>query len=266
MGSPGSGVRYQQTGAVGVLVIDRPSRHNTWSFELEEALFDLAARADADPAIHVIVLTGAGKTFCPGMDVADLARLAAGPGAAARRRPMTYLRELRKLTIAAVNGGCAGIGLLQALCCDIRFAAAEAKFSCAFPRRGAPAEYGSAWLLPRLIGLADAADLLLSGRTITAEYAQRIRLVTEVLPRAELMDGVVAYATDVAANCAPLAIQAAKAQLEASQQQTLDESVAQARAIAHEPHRRPDLAEGAAAFREKRPPRFAPLPPRAPAQ
>jgi enoyl-CoA hydratase/carnithine racemase len=175
---------------------------------------------------------------------------------------MTYLRELRTMTIAAVNGGCAGIGLVQALCCDVRFAAAEAKFSCAFPRRGAPAEYGCAWLLPRLIGLADATELLLSGRVITAAEAERIRLVTRVLPRAGLMDGVLSYAADIAAHCAPQAIQAAKTQLEAGQEQTLEDSVTLAAQLAHEPWRRADLAEGATAYLEKRPPRFAPLPPR----
>lgn len=255
-------MRYDRSGAVAVLTIDRPERRNAWSFELEEELFDLAERADADPQVRVIVLTAAGTSFCPGMDLSGLARLGSGPGVAARRRPMTYLRELRKMTIAAINGGCAGIGLVQALCCDVRFAAAEARISCSFPRRGAPAEYGSAWLLPRLIGLADATELLISGRTITAAEAERIRLVHRVLPRADLMDAVLAYAGDVAAHCAPLAVQAVKAQLEAAPGQALGESVAQARAIAHEPHRRPDLGEGAAAYLEKRLPRFAPLPPR----
>jgi enoyl-CoA hydratase/carnithine racemase len=171
-------VRYETRGRVAVLTLNRPDRHNAWSFEFEEELFDLADRADEDNAVGAIVLTGSGTSFCPGMDMAALAALGKGPGVAERRRPMTHLRTIRKLTVAAVNGGCAGVGLVLALCCDIRFAADEARISCAFTRRGTPAEYGASWLLPRLIGLADATDLLLSGRTIGAAEAGRLRLVT----------------------------------------------------------------------------------------
>jgi enoyl-CoA hydratase/carnithine racemase len=152
---------------------------------------------------------------------------------------------------------------VQALCCDIRFAADEARISCAFTRRGTPAEYGVSWLLPRLIGLADATDLLLSGRTIGAAEAERLRLVTRTAPRADLLAMAVEYAQDIAVHCAPLAVQAVKAQLDADTTGDLASSVADARRIAHEPARRPDVAEGARAFLEKRPPVFAPLPRRA---
>ena len=152
------------------------------------------------------------------------------------------------------------VGLVQALCCDIRFAADEARISCAFTRRGTPAEYGVSWLLPRLIGLADATDLLLSGRTIGAAEAERLRLVTRTAPRADLLGIAVEYAQDIADHCAPLAVQAVKAQLDADATGDLASSVADARRIAHEPARRPDVAEGARAFLEKRPPVFAPLP------
>jgi enoyl-CoA hydratase/carnithine racemase len=175
-------VRYHLHGKVAVLTIDRPERHNAWTFEVEKELFDLADRADEDDRVGAIVLTGSGTSFCPGMDMTVLAGLGAGPGVAARPRPATHLRTMRKVTLAAINGGCAGVGLVQALCCDIRFAADEARISCAFTRRGTPAEYGVSWLLPRLIGLADATDLLLSGRTIGAAEAERLRLVTRTAP------------------------------------------------------------------------------------
>ena len=253
-------VRYQLHGKVAVLTINRPERHNAWTFEVEEELFDLADRADDDDRVGAIVLTGAGTGFCPGMDMKVLAGLGAGPGVAARPRPATHLRTMRKVTVAAINGGCAGVGLAQALCCDIRFAADEARISCAFTRRGTPAEYGVSWLLPRLIGLADATDLLLSGRTIGAAEAERLRLVTRTAPRADLLGLAVEYAQDIAVHCAPLAVQAVKAQLDADTTQQLAASVADARRIAHEPARRPDVAEGARAFLEKRLPAFAPLP------
>ena len=109
-------VRYEVRGAVAVLTLNRPERHNAWTFELEQELFDLADRADADQRIGAIVLTGAGKSFCPGMDMSALATLGQGPGVAARRRPPMHLRSMRKLTVAAINGGCAGVGFVQALC------------------------------------------------------------------------------------------------------------------------------------------------------
>ena len=255
-------VRYQLHGKVAVLTIDRPERHNAWTFEVEKELFDLADRADSDDRVGAVVLTGAGTSFCPGMDMKVLAGLGAGPGVAARPRPATHLRTMRKVTVAAINGGCAGVGLVQALCCDIRFAADEARISCAFTRRGTPAEYGVSWLLPRLIGLADATDLLLSGRTIGAAEAERLRLVTRTAPRANLLALAVEYAQDIAVHCAPLAVQAVKAQLDADTTGQLPDSVAEARRIAHEPGRRPDVAEGARAFLEKRPPAFAALPAR----
>jgi len=256
-------VAYELRGRVAVLTLNRPERHNAWTFDLERELFDLADEADGDDAVGAIVLTGAGISFCPGMDMAELATLGEGAGVSARPRPPTHLRTMRKLTLAAINGGCAGVGLVQALCCDVRFAALEARISCAFTRRGAPAEYGSSWLLPRLIGLADATDLMLSGRRIDAAEAERLRLVTRTAPRAALLDLAVRYAQDVAVKCAPLAVQAVKAQLAADASGDLAHSVLEARRIAHEPDRRPDLAEGARAYLEKRLPRFAPLPARA---
>lgn len=255
-------VTYEIAGRVAVLTIDRPERHNAWDFDVERALFDLADRADADPAVRVIVVTASGTSFCPGMDMAKLASLGAGEGVAERERPPTHLRTMRKPTIAAINGGCAGVGMVQALCCDIRVAATEARMSCAFPRRGAPAEYGTAWLLPRLIGLADATELLLSGRTFDAVEAERLRLVTATWPRVELRERVLAYASEIAEQCAPLALEAAKMQLDEGIGSTLAESVSLARRLAHEPVRRPDLAEGAGAFLERRPPNFADLPAR----
>jgi enoyl-CoA hydratase/carnithine racemase len=252
-------VHYEMRGKVAVLTLNRPDRRNAWSFALEKELFDLADRADEDPQVGALVLTGSGTSFCPGMDMSVLITLGQSAGVAARPRPATHLRTMRKLTVCAINGGCAGVGLVQALCCDVRFAADEARISCSFTRRGAPAEYGASWLLPRLIGLADATDLLLSGRTIGAAEAERLRLVTRTAPRAKLLDLAIEYAQDVAVNCAPLAVQAVKAQLAGDATRELADSVQTARGLAHEPARRPDLAEGAQAFLEKRSPRFAPL-------
>lgn len=252
-------VTYEVCDGVATLTLNRPDRNNAWGFDMEQAFFDHVDRADDDPDVRVVVITGAGRSFCPGMDMKALADLGQTAGVAERARAMTHLRSLRKMSIAAINGGCAGIGLVQAALCDVRFAAAEAKLSCSFPRRGAPAEYGMSWLLPRMIGLAAATELLLSGRTFAADEALALGLVHRVYPRAELASRVFDYARDIATHCAPLSVQAIKSQLEADMDSTLDESVRRARAIAHEQWRRPDLSEGARAYLERRPPAFLPL-------
>src|SRR5207253_4967308 len=118
-----------------------------------------------------------------------------------------------KPVIAAINGPCAGIGLVLALMCDIRFAAADAKITTAFARRGLVAEHGISWILPRLVGPARALDLLLSGRVVLGEEAERLGLVNRTFPRDRVLDDALAYARDIAANCAPSSLGAMKRQV-----------------------------------------------------
>src|SRR6202007_1348651 len=161
------------------------------------------------------------KGFCAGADMQQLQQLsgasAAAVGANGRarveRRPQTTPLTVPKPIIAAINGPCAGIGLVQALMCDIRFAAEGAKLTTAFARRGLVAEHGSSWMLPRLIGPARALDLLLSGRVVLAEEALAMGLVNRVLERDALVSAVMDYAKDLAANCSPSAMAAIKHQV-----------------------------------------------------
>ena len=166
---------------------------------MEVAYFDLVDSLDDDPDVRAVVLTGAGRGFCPGLDAGDLAARTQGvAGQEGVDRPMTHARTLRKPLIAAINGGCAGIGLVQALVADLRFAAAGVKMATAFTRRGLVAEFGASWMLPRLVGTGNAMDLLLSGRVVTAEEALSMGLVNRVYPADELVPAAKAYAHDLA--------------------------------------------------------------------
>jgi len=160
--------------------------------------------------------------------------------------------------VCAVNGGCAGVGLLHALACDVRFAASTAKLSTAFSRRGTVAELATSWLLPKIVGHANALDLLLSGRTVDAEEAARLGLVNRVCEPDQLLDDALAYARDVAERCAPRAVAAIKRQVYDDWSRSVAGSEAAFRGLLADPAHAADLAEGAAAFLERRVPRFEP--------
>ena len=157
-----TGAVLVETDGAGVctLTFNRPERRNGWSSDLEDAYYAALTDAAADPAVRAVVVTGAGPTFCPGADMARLGDLSA-EGATLPHRPVDVPRTFPKPLIAAINGACAGVGLVQALFCHVRFAADTARFATAFARRGLVAEYGIAWTLPRLVGLENALDLLL---------------------------------------------------------------------------------------------------------
>ncbi|HEX8205301.1 MAG TPA: enoyl-CoA hydratase [Solirubrobacteraceae bacterium] len=255
------------TDGVCVLTLNRPDRMNAWTHEMEARYFDLLAEADGDPETRVIVVTGAGRGFCPGFDMEALSAMSSGEGggngdaaaAAAERQPQTFPLTIRKPIVAAINGACAGIGLVQALMTDIRIAAAGAKFTTAFARRGLVAEHGSSWILPRLIGPARALDLLLSGRVFLAEEAERLGVVNRVVAKEDVLDETLAYARDLAANCSPASMAAMKAQVYGDLERGLTESVDDANRLMLESFARPDFAEGVQSFVERRPPDFPPL-------
>ncbi len=245
---------------VCVLTLNRPDRMNAWTQAMEERYFDLLAEADRDPQTRAIVVTGAGRGFCPGFDMQELAALNAGQAdLRAPTRPQTFPLTIRKPVIAAINGACAGIGLVQALMCDLRFAAAGVKFTTAFSRRGLVAEHGISWLLPRLSGPAHALDLLLSARVFLAEEAERLGVVNRVVGPDEVFDRALDYARDLAANCSPASMAVMKAQVHRDLQRGLDEAMEDANRLMAESFGRPDFGEGVQSFVERRPPEFAPL-------
>ncbi|MCW3020079.1 MAG: enoyl-CoA hydratase [Solirubrobacterales bacterium] len=254
-------VLAERRDAVLLLTLNRPGTYNAWSKEMEAEYFDHLDAADADPGVRAIVLTGAGRGFCAGAEMAQLDELAGSeaPLQLDRTRPSSYALHVRKPIVAAINGGCAAVGLMQALLCDVRFVAAEAKVTTAFVRRGLIAEYGIAWLLERTVGRGRALDLLISGRTILGEEALAIGLAEFSLPRAELLEGALAYADEIARNCSPRAIATIKAQAWKDLERSFGPAAVEADELAIESVTWPDLAEGAASFTERRVPAFPPL-------
>jgi enoyl-CoA hydratase/carnithine racemase len=183
-------------------------------------------------------------------------------GAAGRadERPVRHPLSIPKPIIAAINGPCAGIGLALALMFDIRFAAASAKFTTAFARRGLVAEHGTAWMLPRLTGPAHALDLLLSGRVFLGDEAAALGVVNRAFPDA-VLEHSVTYAQELTEQCSPASMAAMKQQVYADLELGLAPSVDLANRLMAESFSREDFGEGVQSFVERRSPRFAPLAP-----
>ncbi|MGE5408001.1 MAG: enoyl-CoA hydratase-related protein [Syntrophothermus sp.] len=257
-------VLAERRGAVLVLTLNRPDRLNAWTDPLEAAYFARLDAAEADPEVRAIVLTGAGRGFCAGADFEVLEEATGeepGRGIVERPRPRSFPLTLRKPLIAAVNGPAAGLGLVEALYCDVRFCVPRAKLTTAFARRGLIGEYGIAWLLPRLVGVSRARDLLLSARIVLGEEAKEIGLVDFLVEPEDLLEQAVAYAADLAANCSPASISIMKEQLADALGEGFDESYEVAERLIRESFQRPDAAEGVNSYLEKRPPAFPPLAP-----
>jgi enoyl-CoA hydratase/carnithine racemase len=249
---------------VALLTLNRPDRLNAWTPELQTHYHDLLEECAAREDVRAIVVTGAGRGFCAGADMKNLQDLSSNEvdGEAHQRedsRPVAFPLSIPKPVIAAINGPCAGIGLVLAVMCDVRFAAANAKITTAFARRGLVAEHGISWMLPRLIGPARALDLLLSGRVILGDEAQRLGLVNLALEDGKVLDHALAYARELARECSPASMAAMKRQVYADYDRTLVDTVGDANRLMLESFTAPDFAEGVQSFVERRPPSFAPV-------
>lgn len=271
-------ILYDVSGHVATITLNRPERLNAWTGTMARELREAMHRAAEDDAVRVIVLTGAGRGFCAGADMEVLGAAGRRPSGQTQRGPQeaereepprftgsarpdfhhaySYLIAVPKPIIAAINGPVAGIALVLALYCDLRFAAASAVFTTAFARRGLVAEHGAAWLLPRLVGQAHALDLLLSGRRIDAAEAERIGLVNRTLPDAEFRDFVAAYARDLAELCSPRSVRVMKREVYEAMVQSLDEAATASEADMKDSLASEDFREGVAHFVEKRAPAF----------
>ena len=264
--------RYEVRDRVATVTLHRPDRLNAWTGRMHAEYRALLERAATDPAVRVIVVTGSGRGFCAGADAraleghvrrgaydAGLGEEVATPGYGVRPEfdaDFAYHFGIPKPIIAAVNGPAAGVGLVLACYCDLRFAARGAKLTTAHGRLGLPAEYGLSWLLPRLIGVTRAADLLLSSRVVLAEEAEQLGLVNRTLPGAELMPYTYAYAGRLAGEIAPSSLAATKLQLYRDLHGDAATSVDDAAARMAEMMQGADFAEGVVALTEKRPPAF----------
>jgi enoyl-CoA hydratase/carnithine racemase len=251
-------VLAERRGAVLVLTLNRPDRLNAWTDGLETRYFEHLDAAEADPGIRAIVVTGAGRGFCAGADM-DILSGSEDSSVSERARPRNFPMTVRKPLIAAINGAAAGLGLVEALYCDVRFCVPQAKLTTAFVRRGLIAEYGSAWLLPRLVGTSRALDLLMSGRIVLGEEADSIGLVDRLAEPDALLDAAVGYAADLAANCSPTSMAIIKGQVMGGLDQSFAESFADSERLIVESFERPDVREGVDSYLEKRAPAFPPL-------
>ena len=257
-------VRYEVSGGVCTLTFDHPERRNAWSPAMERQYFELLDRAGADAEVRAIVVTGAGRTFCPGLDSQRLEQAAGEVGLHLEgRRSQHYALTVPKPMIAAINGACAGVGMVQALVCDVRFAARGARITTAYAKLGLPAEYGLSWLLPRLIGVERALDLLLSARPVEAEEALRIGLVSRVCEPEDLVAAAQEYARTLAATCSPRSMAVIRRQVWADLSRGYADANPEWLRVMRQfnDQDNADFAEGVGAFTERRPPRFEPLPP-----
>lgn len=255
-------VLYEVDDGIALVTLNRPERLNAWNAALGKAYHDRLDEAEADPAVRVIVVTGAGKGWCAGADM-DLLQGIGGSvnsedGGKPDLRDTRRHQEIPKPVIAAINGACAGLGFVYALSADLRFAAEGAKFTSAFSHRGLIAEYGISWYLPRLVGQSVALDILLSGRVFLAEEAHEMGVVNKVFPADSLLEETMAYAQNMASKASPTSMAIMKRQVYTHPSMTVDEAVGESLTLMQQSLRRSDFNEGVASFVEKRPPAFAP--------
>lgn len=269
-------ILFDVSEGIATITLNRPEKLNAWTARMDQEVRAAIAAAEGDPAVRVIILTGQGRGFCAGADMSLLQGIAAegqvphgvhevlghdAPPAASSARPdfqrkYSYFPSLSKPVIAAINGHAVGLGLILTLYCDLRFASSDAKFGTAFARRGLIAEYGMAWMLPRLIGHANALDLLFSARIIEAEEAARMGLVNRVIPAEDFLPEVRAYALELAGSVSPRSVRVIKQQVYNAMFQTLEEATEASEAEMMASLRCEDFKEGVAHFVEKRAPRF----------
>ena len=244
---------------IAQITLDRPERMNAWTAQMGAELNEHLLRCDEDDAVRVVIVTGAGRAFCAG---ADLERggdtFAGGDERTERGSARTILPwEVRKPIIAAINGAAVGVGITMPLQYDIRIAASDAKLGFLFVRRGVVTELSSTWILPRLLGIARAADLLLTGRIVTGEEAARLGLVNEALPAERVLPRAREIAREIAENAAPVSVALTKQMIweHLGGPPPLEVAKREAKAL-YTLGRSADAKEGVMSFLEKRKPRF----------
>ncbi len=252
-------VRLNVDGGVGVVTLNRPDKRNALNADMIAGLGDAYRTCDADDAVRVVVVTGAGSSFCAGADlspgkspfatVADDATFQSSP-----IRPRAW--EVRKPVIAAINGPAIGIGFSLALQTDLRIVATDAILGVVQSRRGVVADAQSHFVLPRLVGIARAAELLVAGRTITGERAATWGLANEAVPAGDVLATAMTWANDIAANVSPLSAAMSKRIMWRSLAATADEVDDDERDAHLILMGRPDAIEGGQAFAQRRSPNW----------
>jgi enoyl-CoA hydratase/carnithine racemase len=246
----------EKQGGVTILTLNRPERMNAISGPMLSGLSEQLLEANRDPEVRVVVITGAGRAFCAGLDLKEQASGGnLGGGFDLREAPPVVLHQMDKPTIAAINGGAAGYGMDLAIGCDMRLASDAAKLSAAFTKRGVIPESGGTWLMPRLVGWAKASEIFFTGRTLTAQECLELGLVSKVVPGELLMKETLALAHEIAAN-APLAVQGTKRMMRMALTETFEANVHHVYLQLLPLFRSKDFSEGVTSFLEKRAPKF----------
>ena len=272
---PNQDTLYHVANRIATITLNRPDKLNAWTAVMEREVRAAIGEAEKDDEVRVIVLTGAGRGFCAGADMSLLSTVAeqgldearraqavqptSGGGEGVRadfRKKYSYFPAVAKPVIAAINGPVVGLGLVLALYCDIRLASDAARFGTAFAQRGLIAEYGLAWILPRLAGHANALDLLFTARVIDAAEALRVGLVNQVYPRDTFEEQVKEYVAHLASNVSPRSLRIIKRQVYEAMFQTLAESFEVSEQEMLASLQCADFKEGVAHFIEKRAPHF----------
>ena len=267
-------IQYDVADYIATITLNRPDKLNAWTFTMEREYRHALCDAESREDVRVVILTGAGRGFCAGADISLLTSVQDGslnvedtvmedhtPGSGNDvpddfQKTYTFPPAVRKPVIAAVNGHAMGLGLVHAIYCDLRIASDNARFGTAFVQRGLIAEHGMAWMLPRLIGLDHALDLLLSGRIILAEEALALGLVTKVVPHDALLSTARDYASHLATQCSPRSMGIIKKQVYNGLTGFLGDAVDEANREMMDSFGCEDFVEGVASFLERRPPQF----------
>ena len=269
---------YEVNDPIAVITMNRPAALNAFTTRMLAEIRHAFAAAEKDERVVGIVITGAGKGFCPGMDMnaldslsdggkrsdgpkEDLAPLQASPGDTELgdnfQVTYSYLMSIRKPIIAAINGACAGLGFAFASLADIRIVERQARFSTAFSQRGLIAEHGISWTLPRLTGSGHALDLLWSARKFDGVEAKELGIAERLVETGEARGAAEDYVKNLAANCAPVSLQVIKAQVYRHLNMSLGEAMRETNTWMAASLEREDFREGVRSFIEKRPPNFA---------
>jgi len=264
-------IHYEVSNLVATVTLNRPDKLNAWTQKMEEEIGAAIRAAAGDDRVRAIVVTGAGKGFCAGADLSLLSEISRegspraefltdvnvnGDVRADFRKKHAWLLSVPKPIIAAINGPAVGLGFIVPLYCDFRFASERARFSVIFSKRGLVAEYGLAWMLPRLVGLGNAIELIYTSKMLDAQEALRIGLVSRVLPEGNFLGAVQEIAQELASTVSPRSLRVMKRQIYTGLLQNLGEAFDLATEEMKASFGTEDFKEGVAHFLEKRPPAF----------
>ena len=253
-------INYEAADYVATITLNRPDKLNAWTEKMDQEIGAAVRAASADDQVRVIILTGAGKGFCAGADMSLLSAISQESAQSAGRflvdRKHAWFLSVPKPIIAAVNGPAVGLGFIVPLYCDFRFASEKARFSVIFSKRGLVAEYGLAWMLPRLVGVTNAVELMFTSKMIDAGEALRIGLVSRVFPEENFLGAVQEFARELASTVSPRSLRVMKQQIYTGLAQNLDQAYDAALEEMRGSFGTEDFREGVAHFLEKRAPAF----------